>query len=225
MQQNLGVVGDIYAHNVTAMLIAQYAGIPTINGIASFNPQGVDFSRPNSPDYDQRVYLYAKRHQIFNLCRLDLNAKHWSIIKSSDIDHAYVRVPFFDESTWRGRIYDVQGLSGFEEWGAWSVSNTVVFEFNTPLPERFDLHLNARAFGPNIGKDFKVDAGGGVAVFRFTDSSDQKKILTIHNQAGSKILKINIPNPISPKLLSNGQSSDDRNLGIGFVEMKIVASE
>jgi hypothetical protein len=73
-------VNTSYAHNVTAMLIAQNAGIPTLNGVASFNPPDWDFDDPNKPDYDQRVLVYARRHGVTSLCRLDLDSKRWSVV-------------------------------------------------------------------------------------------------------------------------------------------------
>ena len=71
-----------YSHNVTAMLIAQEVGIPTINGIASFNPPDWNFGNPNAGDYDQRVRVYAEKYHITSLCRLDLNTKQWSPVNS-----------------------------------------------------------------------------------------------------------------------------------------------
>ncbi len=67
----------IYPHNVTAMMIAEQIQIPTINGIASFNPPDWNFSNPNNSDYDVRVLTYVKKHGITNLCKLDLNTKQW----------------------------------------------------------------------------------------------------------------------------------------------------
>ncbi|AYH45325.1 hypothetical protein CDA09_23120 [Azoarcus sp. DN11] len=221
-QENLGGFADIYAHNVSAMLIAQFAGIPTVNGFASFNPPGVNFSRPNASDYEQRIYNYAKRHRISNLCKLDLNSKIWSFVRDGDIDMAYMHVPFLNETNWSGRILDAQGLSSFESWGTWSIAKTVVFEFNIPLPESFNLHLTARAFGSNIGKDFEARVGDDSTKFRITGVGDARNIIPVDNPTRSNLLTISVPNPISPKVFSQGQSPDDRNLGIGFVEMKIV---
>ena len=68
---------DLYAHNVTAIFIAQELRIPTINGFASFNPPDWNFGFPNHPDYDQRVRAYAQQHEIKGLCKLDLNTKRW----------------------------------------------------------------------------------------------------------------------------------------------------
>ena len=82
-----------YAHNVTAMVIAQIALIPTINGIASFNPPDWNFGFPNNPDYDGRVATYAKKHDITNLCKLDLNSKVWSRINDMDINNAHNDMP------------------------------------------------------------------------------------------------------------------------------------
>jgi hypothetical protein len=70
-----------YAHNVTAMIIAQISRLPTVNGIASFNPRDWNFGDPNRPDYDARMIAYARKHLIKGLCRLDLNNKQWSVVE------------------------------------------------------------------------------------------------------------------------------------------------
>jgi hypothetical protein len=70
-------VNNTYPHNVTAMIIAQNIGIPTINGIASFNPPDWNFGYPHKSDYDERVLAYAQKYNITGLCRLELNSKKW----------------------------------------------------------------------------------------------------------------------------------------------------
>lgn len=72
-------INNHYAHNVSAMLIAELHHIPTINGVASFNPRDWNFENPNAPDYHQRIRDYAQRHDVKNLCRLDLEAKRWDV--------------------------------------------------------------------------------------------------------------------------------------------------
>lgn len=84
-QDRLGPIGEMYAHNVTAMFLAQIAGIPTINGIASFNPPDWNFSFPDKPDYDERMLQYAKKHNISGLCKLNLNTKMWVVVKDYSI--------------------------------------------------------------------------------------------------------------------------------------------
>ncbi len=70
-------VNSMYAHNVTAMLISQIINLPTVNGMASFNPPDWVFSAPWEESYDQRVLDYAKKHNVQGLCKLDLNKKFW----------------------------------------------------------------------------------------------------------------------------------------------------
>ncbi len=72
-------INNHYAHNVSAMLIAELHHIPTINGVASFNPRDWNFENPNAPDYHQRIRDYAQRHNVQDLCRLDLEAKRWDV--------------------------------------------------------------------------------------------------------------------------------------------------
>jgi hypothetical protein len=78
------LINSLYAHNVSAMLIAQITRIPTVNGFASFNPPDWNFGDPNRADYDERVLTYAKKHGLTGLCRLDLNSKQWSAVAYVD---------------------------------------------------------------------------------------------------------------------------------------------
>jgi hypothetical protein len=71
-------VDNLYAHNGSAMLIAQQAGIPTLNGFASFNPPDWNFGNPTSPDYADRVASYIHEHDLSFVCKLDLNKKQWT---------------------------------------------------------------------------------------------------------------------------------------------------
>lgn len=76
-------INSFYPHNVSAMLIAQIVGAPTINGFASFNPPDWNFSRPYADDYDVRVSDYINKYDIKNICKLDLNSKRWEVISGS----------------------------------------------------------------------------------------------------------------------------------------------
>lgn len=70
-------INNHYAHNVSAMLIAELIRLPTINGIASFNPPDWNFDNPNGADYPRRIAQYAERHKVGGLCRLDLETQAW----------------------------------------------------------------------------------------------------------------------------------------------------
>jgi hypothetical protein len=72
------LINNYYAHNVSAMLIAELIHLPTINGFASFNPPDWDFGYPNDADYIQRIRQYAAKHQIKNLCKLNLDTLAWT---------------------------------------------------------------------------------------------------------------------------------------------------
>jgi hypothetical protein len=80
-------INNQYAHNVSAMMIAQMVNIPTINGMASFipkdydlvGPNGTAFS-PNSQEYEDKVQKYIEKYKIKNICKLNLNDKKWTLI-------------------------------------------------------------------------------------------------------------------------------------------------
>jgi phosphoglycerol transferase len=125
----------------------------------------------------------------------------------------------FRKASWPGVISNTIGLSSPEVWGTWSTGNVVTLEFSTPLPEKFAFHLMAGAFGPNVGKDFVAHVGDNAVKFKLT-ALPEEKVLEFNNPQKSRVVKIDIPSPISPKEL--GLSGDERNLGIGFTEIKII---
>jgi phosphoglycerol transferase len=125
----------------------------------------------------------------------------------------------FRKSTWPGAIARVSGLSWNEAWGTWSIGSTVTLDWVTPLPKKFKVRLVADAFGPNIGKQFVIRVGDCAVKFTLGPSPETRE-LKLCNPNQSRIMKIEIPSPISPKQLGIGD--DDRILGIGLVKLKIV---
>ena len=63
--------------NANAMLIAEVANVPTINGISSFNPPDWNAADPSSPSYLGRMSAYAQSHGVDGLCGLDLRTRRW----------------------------------------------------------------------------------------------------------------------------------------------------
>ncbi len=104
----------------------------------------------------------------------------------------------FKKSSWPGVISSARGLSGAEPWGTWSSSDAVTLEFSEPLPEKFAVHLVAYAFGPNVRKEFVAHVGDSAIRFRLT-ASPEERVLEFSNPKGSKILKVDVPSPCSPK--------------------------
>ena len=67
-----------YIHGVDAMLIAEFFGLPTVNGMATFTPTGWDLHTPFDPSYRARALRYAQRMGVAEgLCSLDLKARKW----------------------------------------------------------------------------------------------------------------------------------------------------
>jgi hypothetical protein len=123
-----------------------------------------------------------------------------------------------DLSAWPGVILNTRGLFPAERWGTWSSSDVVTLGFSEPLPEKFTVHLVAKAFGSNIGKEFVAHVGDSVFVFTL-EGTPEERVLEFSNPERSKIMKIDVPSPCSPKDL--GRSDDKRSLGIGFTELRI----
>lgn len=225
-QAALAGPAEIYAHNVSAMMIAQELDLPTVNGVASFQPRDWDFAKPQQADYDARVASYASKHGISGLCKLDLNDKHWTMIPQSAIHRSARNINFFQKSAWPGGIAELDGMSGPEPWGAWSDGDRVRFEFTEPLPARFELRIRGYAFAHNIGKEFLVQLGdpatapdAGTAGKFVLGPTEQDQVLVIDNPRRAQVLTIKVPHPVAPSELG---ATDPRRLGIAMHKMEIV---
>jgi hypothetical protein len=71
-------VDNVYNHNTEAMLVAAVIGLPTINGISTFNPPGWPDGLPGQPGYEAAIRAWAATHGLTGLCGLDLQRFAWS---------------------------------------------------------------------------------------------------------------------------------------------------
>jgi phosphoglycerol transferase len=126
----------------------------------------------------------------------------------------------FSRSAWLCIISRAQGLTPTDTSGVWSTSDVVTLEFSNPLPQHFNLHLVAHAYSTLVGKEFVAHVGDSAISF-VLGALNEEKVLEFNNPERSKIIRFNIPSPVSPKGL--GVSGDTPRLGIGFVELRIEA--
>jgi len=63
--------------NMNAMLVAEVAGLPTINGLSTFNPPDWNAADPSSPGYVARMAAYIRAHGLSGVCGLDLRTGRW----------------------------------------------------------------------------------------------------------------------------------------------------
>ena len=71
-------LSELIGHGISAMLVAEWLRLPTINGFATFVPAGWNLMGIDQPDYLARVQTYARDHRLAGLCGLDLQAARWS---------------------------------------------------------------------------------------------------------------------------------------------------
>jgi hypothetical protein len=124
-----------------------------------------------------------------------------------------------DFTKYRWPYMTQQGLfSPPESWGAWSISDEVSLKFSITLPKQFDLVFDAKAFGPNVGKNFIVSLGRQEIPLKLSDTFSEHR-LSISNPENLNEIKIMIPNPTSPKDLN--LNNDHRKLGIALKALTI----
>jgi phosphoglycerol transferase len=128
----------------------------------------------------------------------------------------------FTRPNWPEFLRSIVGLSWLDPWGRWSDANlspTVKFNFFNPFPNKFTLILKAKPF---YGADQEF-------LFRINDQEYRYKMPYEVQEYRINVDLKNKPtdyfefiplNPISPHQISS-DSSDIRNLGIGFISLRI----
>lgn len=127
----------------------------------------------------------------------------------------------FKNAQWKGIINKHSGFfNPPEPWGTWSIDKKVKLEFEKPLPRKFHLVLNARAFGPNQNANFILRIGSQEIVFKIGSYPEfESIIIPVDNLSRANVLEIDIPKPTSPKEI--GVGDDSRMLGIGLTQLQI----
>lgn len=147
-----------------------------------------------------------------------------SLLKADEKDIRYQADSFiFNVAGAPQSVKQFSGVSRPEAWGRWSNANTapqVKIEYLEPLPERFDLVLIAKAFGPNVGEPVSIKVGDQEQTITFGDRLSTVT-LRFENPEGSNVLTIEPP---KPQLSNEGNilGHEPRKLGVGLAELKIV---
>lgn len=114
------------------------------------------------------------------------------------------------------------GISEKESFGRWSDGDEVIIDLVVALPDKFNILLQAAAFGPNINKPFIMIIGDSRQEFKVDTGSPEimKDILIPFQIIGEiKSIRIVVPQATSPKAVAN--SPDERRLGIALGRLQI----
>ena len=148
-------------------------------------------------------------------------------LKTVDNDIRYKADSFiFNVAGAPEEVKTFSGISRPESWGRWSnaqLGQEVKIEYQHPLPKRFDLVITAKAFGPNADKPIPVRVGKSEQLLTL---GHDVTTTTLHfdNPADASTLVIVPPDPQSTNE-GNILGHSPRQLGIGMVEIKVIASE
>lgn len=120
-------------------------------------------------------------------------------------------------------VRQFSGISRPEAWGRWSNANlapAVKIEYAEPLPEKFDLIITAKAFGPNVGKAVPVKVGNQQQTLTL---GEELSTTTLHFENPQRSATLEIVPP-QPQLSNEGNilGHEPRRLGIGMEDIKVV---
>jgi phosphoglycerol transferase len=154
---------------------------------------------------------------------------HFDIMKRAGyvVDKLGVRHPAdfsdgidFTRRTWPEFLRDVRGVSDPEGWGRWSdanLSQSVRFNFFSPLPTRFTLVLLAQPFGRNGVQTLAVRVGDQVHRVTLRNGVSEVRLPIVLEKNEVDMIEFIPQNPVSPQELI--LSEDKRKLGIGFLRL------
>ncbi|PNI04321.1 sugar translocase [Vibrio diazotrophicus] len=125
----------------------------------------------------------------------------------------------FNQAALPSYLEDLSGLSQVEDWGRWSDSKLVRFEFFNKLPSKFVLNFTGQAFGPNTGKEMIISVGGVKESVVLLPNVNTYSVEFTLDDIDAQEIQFSIPDPISPRSL--GVSSDERTIGVGFIALSI----
>lgn len=217
-------VGALYPHNVDAMLIAELAHLPTINGFASFNPQDWNFASPTATDYLLRVQAYAKAHQLHGLCQLDLADKRWH---TRPVYLATkTRLGYWDLASKQIPAERLRGFGPAEPFGRWTEGREASFQYSLPEPPKRDtlslkINLITAMVNDQHSQRVLVSVNGGEKhEFVFKTTARASIALTVPAPAGTQgEIRMELPDAVSPRVL--GINADPRQLAIGVKSIEI----
>jgi phosphoglycerol transferase len=122
-------------------------------------------------------------------------------------------------------LVDVAGVSSPEKWGRWTDGPEVKFRFNSPLPKKFVLELQANAFGPNEGKPVKIRAGTIERVITIKNvPANSVYTAEFDDVTSTDTIVITPPSPVLPREV-DPSNQDERKLGLGLVALKIKKAD
>ncbi|QJQ17188.1 phosphatidylglycerol--membrane-oligosaccharide glycerophosphotransferase [Enterobacter hormaechei] len=174
----------------------------------------------NKPQWQGKT---AFKDTVIDTARYQRNV---DLLKIVDNDIRYKADSFiFNVAGAPEEVKQFSGISRPESTGRWSnaqLGDEVKIEYTHPLPEKFDLVITARAFGPNANRPIPVRVG------------DKEQTLTLSNDVTTSTLHFDNPTrsntlvivPPDPQSTNEGNilGHAPRKLGIGMVEIKIVSS-
>ena len=120
-------------------------------------------------------------------------------------------------------IRAIKGFSVREDWGIWSdalLAPNPEIEFETALPKKFSLILEAKSYIDFLGKPVQFKIGNKIKEIAITQNLAKYEI-RFELEENMKKLEIIVPDSISPHE-QNFNSNDFRKLGIGIKELTIL---
>jgi hypothetical protein len=69
-------------YSIDAMFVSLDHHLPTLNGYSAWVPDGWRLFNPQEPGYDHAVHEWIQRHQLENVCELDMDARAISVVST-----------------------------------------------------------------------------------------------------------------------------------------------
>ena len=151
-----------------------------------------------------------------------------ALLRMNPEDIRYVSDTFkFAQDGRPDSIENMMGIGRQESWGRWSdalTSPSVLLLYKSPFSHKFDVEIEAKAYGKNINMPVAITIGNQTQYAQFGEKPTR---VTLHftGDMYSRLLSITPPEPVLSRegsILGQAFTSPVRKIGIGLVEVKIV---
>ena len=216
---------QLVSPNANAMLLAEVAGLPTVNGLSTFNPPGHDLGAPISPGYLARVGAYAHAQKVTGLCGIDLRTGRWYEDPSQYRPLHLVPTggPLSMREGEAGEATLDAGWYAPQPWGRWGGPDASLrfVAPGGPGPLRFTAWAQAFPRPPAREQRVAVMANGKLAAW-WTVSAEPAEfhaLLPPPDDSGDAIMVTFVAeDPANP--LAAGHSADASPLGLGVIAVQ-----
>jgi hypothetical protein len=215
------LLDGFYLPNIDAMVLATRWGVPTVNGISSWFPDGWALEQPAAPAYLEAVHQWAKNKGLApeSLCGLDMLHARWRFPAFAPLPVPALAGQELQFATAQPGVVALRnGWSQPEAWGVWSDGGQQGLQLRlTQSLHGLRFRLQAfRAEQQPLWVTVRVPGNKVLAKWHIQHSDPAWYSLPLVAAPGVVDVQLEVDTPRAP---AQWEGTDKRQLGIGLIAL------